>query len=274
MTARASSPPAPPSGCPPTAQGIRVAGDPDGPGPYGRRQRRLRRQPLRRRPRGRRRRLPHRGPAPPPGVRGRAQHEPARAARRGALGHRVALVRAGRRPARRDLRPARMGPAGPRLRARSPTPGPPTRRPPPPLITRSPQLNAEPADQIRLLDVQALDVRLSAARPQAQVAARARRDRVADQGPHAAARPARRRADRGERHRPRADQGRAGRRPGAPARRPRPAAPRLRRGHLARRTWRTSSARSSPSPSARATWRTSSWRSWSAASPRRSGSPS
>jgi predicted nucleic acid-binding Zn-ribbon protein len=46
---------------------------------------------------------------------------------------------------------------------RSPIPGPPTRRPPTPptdLTPRSPQLNAAPADQIRLLDVQALDIRL------------------------------------------------------------------------------------------------------------------
>jgi hypothetical protein len=41
-----------------------------------------------------------------------------------------------------------------------------------------------------------------AARAQAQLPARARRDRLADQGPHAAARPARGRADRGERLRP------------------------------------------------------------------------
>ncbi|QIQ07146.1 hypothetical protein HA039_24625 [Streptomyces liangshanensis] len=47
-----------------------------------------------------------------------------------------------------------MGPAGPRLEDGHR----PLVRPP---LLRSPQLNADPADQIRLLDVQALDVRLS-----------------------------------------------------------------------------------------------------------------
>lgn len=63
-------------------------------------------------------------------------------------------MRAGRRPARRDFRPPWLGPAGPRLEG--------GHRPLviPPLFW-SPQLNAAPADQIRLLDVQALDVRLS-----------------------------------------------------------------------------------------------------------------
>jgi predicted nucleic acid-binding Zn-ribbon protein len=63
-------------------------------------------------------------------------------------------VRAGRRPARRDLRPPRLGPARPRLEN--------GHRPLvfPPHLIWSPQLNAAPADQIRLLDVQALDVRL------------------------------------------------------------------------------------------------------------------
>ena len=53
---------------------------------------------------------------------------------------------------------------------------------------RSPQLNAEPADQLRLLDLQALDTTPRAARPQAHVAARARRAGVARPGPLAAAR--------------------------------------------------------------------------------------
>ncbi len=88
---------------PATAQGIRVAGDPE---------RTIR--TLRRGPRRRRRRLRHRRPAPPPRLRGPAA-EPARAGRRGALGHRVALDRAGRGPARRDLRPPRLGPAHPRI---------------------------------------------------------------------------------------------------------------------------------------------------------------
>jgi predicted nucleic acid-binding Zn-ribbon protein len=63
-------------------------------------------------------------------------------------------VRTGRGPARRNLRPARLGPAGPRLRH--------GHRPlvRPPRFLWSPQLNAAPADQIRLLDVQALDRRL------------------------------------------------------------------------------------------------------------------
>jgi predicted nucleic acid-binding Zn-ribbon protein len=66
----------------------------------------------------------------------------------------VALVRAGRRPARRDLRPPRLGPARARLQD--------GHRPLDQSLpfTWSPQLNAAPADQIRLLDVQALDVRL------------------------------------------------------------------------------------------------------------------
>lgn len=66
----------------------------------------------------------------------------------------MALVRAGRRPARRDFRPPRLGPAGPRLED--------GHRPLvlPSHLPWSPQLNAAPADQIRLLDVQALDVRL------------------------------------------------------------------------------------------------------------------
>lgn len=80
---------------------------PGGTGTHDRRQRRLRRQPVRPGPRGRCRRLPHRGPAPPPGVRvhGVPRPQPPRAARRGTLGHRMALVRAGRRAARPDLRP-------------------------------------------------------------------------------------------------------------------------------------------------------------------------
>jgi predicted nucleic acid-binding Zn-ribbon protein len=66
----------------------------------------------------------------------------------------MALVRAGRSPARRDFRPPRLGPAGPRLED--------GHRPlDPPLFLWSPQLNAAPADQIRLLDVQAFDTRLS-----------------------------------------------------------------------------------------------------------------
>src|SRR5690606_33208098 len=102
---------------------------------------------------------------------------PSRAARRGALGHRVALVRAGRGAARRDLRPPWMGPPGPSLedghrpldRPRGVVRPPVAHRRPSrercarPFRFRhiwSPQLNAEPADQIRLLDVQDLDVRL------------------------------------------------------------------------------------------------------------------
>lgn len=66
----------------------------------------------------------------------------------------MALVRAGRRPARRDFRPPRLGPPRPRLED--------GHRPLvlPPHLPWSPQLNAAPADQIRLLDVQTLDVRL------------------------------------------------------------------------------------------------------------------
>lgn len=66
----------------------------------------------------------------------------------------MALVRAGRRAARLDLRPPRLGPPRPRLED--------GHRPLvlPPHLSWSPQLNAAPADQIRLLDVQALDVRL------------------------------------------------------------------------------------------------------------------
>jgi predicted nucleic acid-binding Zn-ribbon protein len=66
----------------------------------------------------------------------------------------MALVRAGRSPARRDLRPPRLGPEGPRLEDGHR----PLDQPIP--FTWSPQLNAAPADQIRLLDVQDLDVRL------------------------------------------------------------------------------------------------------------------
>jgi predicted nucleic acid-binding Zn-ribbon protein len=63
-------------------------------------------------------------------------------------------VRAGRRPARRDFRPARLGPSGSRLaHGHRPLVLPP--------LFWSPQLNAAPADQLRLLDVQSLDVRLS-----------------------------------------------------------------------------------------------------------------
>jgi predicted nucleic acid-binding Zn-ribbon protein len=82
----------------------------------------------------------------------------------------VALVRAGRGAARRDLRPARLGPARPRVedghrpldRPRGVRPRPSRERVRRPLrrFTWSPQLNAASADQIRLLDVQALDVRL------------------------------------------------------------------------------------------------------------------
>lgn len=84
-------------------------------GPPHRRQRRLRRQPLRGGPRRRRGRLPDRRPAPPPGVRGTREEPPARPRRRRPLGHRVALVRAGRRAARRDLRAPRLGSSYPRL---------------------------------------------------------------------------------------------------------------------------------------------------------------
>jgi predicted nucleic acid-binding Zn-ribbon protein len=73
----------------------------------------------------------------------------------------MALVRAGRRAARRDLRPARLEPAYPCLRR--------GHRPldraltlfPRPFQLRSPPLNAAPADQIRLLEVQALDSRIA-----------------------------------------------------------------------------------------------------------------
>jgi predicted nucleic acid-binding Zn-ribbon protein len=74
----------------------------------------------------------------------------------------VALVRPGRRPARRDRRPRGLGAdhLGVHRRHRS-LDGP---RTPPPVHDqqpRSPPLNAAPADQIRLLDVQALDSRLA-----------------------------------------------------------------------------------------------------------------
>jgi predicted nucleic acid-binding Zn-ribbon protein len=73
----------------------------------------------------------------------------------------VALVRAGRRPARRDLRPARLGPPRPGLQnGHRPLDRPRGIHPVHLYHRRSPQLNAAPADQIRLLDVQALDVRL------------------------------------------------------------------------------------------------------------------
>lgn len=138
---------------PATAQGIRVMRRHRSPGEDRRGQRRLGRRPLRRRTGVGSRCLPHRRPAPPPGVGG----DPARVCgpdRRRPLGHRVALVRAGRRTARRDFRPSRLGPAGPRLEdGHRPLVIPP--------LFWSPQLNAAPADQIRLLDVQALDVRLS-----------------------------------------------------------------------------------------------------------------
>lgn len=75
----------------------------------------------------------------------------------------MALVRAGRRPARRRLRPPRLGPAHARLPyGHRPLDRPRGVRPVhPDTHHRSPPLNAAPADQIRLLDVQALDVRLT-----------------------------------------------------------------------------------------------------------------
>ena len=112
---------------------------------------------------------------------------------------------------------ATAGTSGSTSRRRSPTPGPPTT---PPLLLMEPPTERRarrPDPPPRRTGAGRPPV---AARPQAEFAARARRDRLAHQGPHPAARPARRRADRGERHRPRADQGRAGRGPGAPARRP------------------------------------------------------
>ncbi|MFD1272445.1 zinc ribbon domain-containing protein [Streptomyces kaempferi] len=136
----------------------------------------------------------------------------------------------------------------------------------------SPQLNAAPADQIRLLDVQTLDARLQQLAHKRRslpehaeieslnkdltqlrdllVAAQteesdcAREQTKAEQDVDQV----RQRATRDQQ---RLDSGAV----------------------TSPRTWRTCSARSPPSPSGRATWRTSSWRSWSAASPRRSGSP-
>src|SRR5262249_45361127 len=86
-------------------------------------------------------------------------------------------------------------------RKRSPTHGPPTRPP-----TRRQPL--EPPTERRSRRPDPTPRRPgprrtpAAARAQAEVPARARRDRVADQGPHTAARPAGGRADRGERLRP------------------------------------------------------------------------
>nr|BFE81617.1 hypothetical protein GCM10020093_042180 [Planobispora longispora] len=91
-------------GLPGTAGGLRVAGDP------GREVRRVavsgeRGLPARHGPRRRGGRVPHRGPAPPPGQRvhrGRRGRGRARPDRRGPLGHRVAL--AGRRGPDRGVR--------------------------------------------------------------------------------------------------------------------------------------------------------------------------
>ncbi len=212
-----------------------------------------------------------------PASEARAAAAPLGAARRRALGHRVALVRAGRRPARRDLRPARLGPAHRMSRARSPTPGPPTRRlttaqtsphhqePPTERRARRPDPTPRrPGPRRRV----SRSSRTSARPP------RARRDRVAARptSPSCATcsspRRPRRATPPASRPRPSRTSTRCASAPPAtssawtPARSP------------PRRTWRTSSARSPRSPSARATWRTSSWRSWSAASPRRSASPS
>jgi uncharacterized protein len=84
----------------------------------------------------------------------------------------MALVRAGGRAARRDLRPPRLGAAHPCLpyghrpldRARRLHHARRAARHPfvrPFQQLRSPPLNAEPADQIRLLEVQALDSRIA-----------------------------------------------------------------------------------------------------------------
>jgi predicted nucleic acid-binding Zn-ribbon protein len=73
----------------------------------------------------------------------------------------MALVRAGREPARRDLRPARLGPAHVRVaHGHRSLDGARRLHRIHELKPRSPPLNAEPADQIRLLEVQALDSRI------------------------------------------------------------------------------------------------------------------
>ncbi|AKZ55424.1 hypothetical protein SAM23877_2375 [Streptomyces ambofaciens ATCC 23877] len=69
-------------------------------------------------------------------------------------------MRAGRGPARRDLRPERLGPQGPRLQDGHRPLDRPCGVHPDLRRNGSPQLKAAPADQIRLLDVQAFDVRL------------------------------------------------------------------------------------------------------------------
>jgi len=62
----------------------------------------------------------------------------------------------------------------------------------------APPLNAAPADQIRLLEVQALDARIAQLDHKRKKPARAHRARPAHRRPHPAARPAGRRPDRGE----------------------------------------------------------------------------
>ena len=113
------------------------------------------------------------------------------------------------------------------------------------------------ADQQRLLDVQALDTRIDQLDPPPGDAARARGPGRAGATAVGAARPDRRGADRGERPRPRAEQGRGRRRPGARARRARPAADGRRARSPRPRTSRASSTRSRPWPGGRATSRTS-----------------
>ena len=139
---------------------------------------------------------------------------------------------------------------------------------------RGDPLKAAPADQQRLLDVQALDTGLDQlAHRRRTLPEHARADR-ARRPAGRAARPAGRGRDRAERprtasrRRPSATSTRSAPGPSAtssastPARSPRP------------RSWRACSTRSPPSPTGRAPSRTSCWRSWSGWSRRRAAAPS
>ncbi len=135
---------------PATAQGIRWPGDPRGRGPHGRRQRRLRRQLS-----STRSARPASTPSSPPtcATTRRPRRWPTVPLALLDAAHWATEwpgASAGREPARQRSPTATAGTSAsmcPRHGHRPP--GPPTRRPPPSLANRSPQLNAAPADQIR-----------------------------------------------------------------------------------------------------------------------------